>query len=337
VNAQELSKVAKNNQPNMKQLYYSNASAEQQIAKYIRNTFQDKKGHLWFGTNGYGIAHYNGEKLSYYSVEQGFNGGQILGITEDLEQNIWFATEQGIVKYDWSSTATGDKKFINFSDPMVFSPSHIRSLFSDSKGTIWVGTIEGVSRFSGTTLETFDLPYSVEHDSGSFYSNRTVWSISEDKNGNLWFGTNGNGAFKYDGKSFKQYTKKDGLAGNDVDVIIEDRKGNMWFGTRYGGISRYNGKTFVNYTQNDSIGNNEICAIYEDKIGNIWFSSEGYGVYRYDGESLTNYSDHEGLRVKAVQTIFEDKEGRFWVGGSGGLYRYDGISFFHVTKDGPWE
>jgi ligand-binding sensor domain-containing protein len=125
---------------------------------------------------------------------------------------------------------------------------------------------------------------------------------------------------------------------------MEDSNGNIWFGTRYGGVSRYDGMTFTNYTANDSIGNNEVCIIYEDKEENIWFSSEGFGVYRYKlsaeqagGESFTNYSQKQGLDVRAVQTIFEDKEGRFWVGGGGGLYRFDGESFFNVTKNGPWK
>ena len=77
--------------------------------------------------------------------------------------------------------------------------------------------------------------------------------------------------------------------------------------------------------------------IYEDKKGNIWFSSEGYGVYRYDGVSFTNFFKEQGLLVKAVQVIFEDKAGRLWVGGGGGLYQFNGESFFNVTKDGPWK
>ena len=48
--------------------------SNQQIAQYIRNIYEDKNGHLWMGTNGSGIAHYNGDSLSYYSIAKGFDG-----------------------------------------------------------------------------------------------------------------------------------------------------------------------------------------------------------------------------------------------------------------------
>jgi len=321
-----------------------------QIAEYIRHIFQDKNGNFWYGTNGYGTAHYNGDSISYFSLDQGFGGTQILGISEDPEKNIWFATDQGAVKYDWSNTENGDKLFTNYPSEKFLDGERPWSILADSKGIIWVGTNRGVFRFKDSKWKAFEMPYSEGFDYQRF-SNRTTWSISEDKKGNIWFGTNGNGAFKYDpsaegSKSFIQYTKKDGLTDNSVDVILEDKNGDIWFGTRFGGASHYDGQTFTNYTQRDglSISNDEVCAIYEDKRGNIWMSSEGFGVYRFDGKSFTNFGENEGLGVRAVQTIFEDREGRFWVGGGGGLYRFNAIQlpsgkagFYNVTKDGPWD
>ncbi|MBT8231530.1 MAG: hypothetical protein KJN84_02805, partial [Bacteroidia bacterium] len=73
-----------------------------QIAEYIRNIFQDKNGNFWFGTNGYGVAHYNGDSIVYYSVDQGFEGQQVTGIAQDSKHNLWFATNLGVVRYDWS-------------------------------------------------------------------------------------------------------------------------------------------------------------------------------------------------------------------------------------------
>ena len=322
----------------------------QQIADYIRNIFQDKNGNLWFGTNGYGVAHYNGDSISYLSVAQGFDGHQITGITEDLDKNIWFATDMGVVKYDLSDNVEGGKRIINYTNILLFEGRRFWSIHADNKGHIWAGSSTGIYRFDGISWEPFELPLDDEA-TGNFITKATTWSIIEDKAGNMWFSTNGYGAFKYDGNSFTQYAEEDGLTDNSVDQILEDSKGNIWFGTRFGGISRYDGENFVNYTHNDSIGNNEVCSIYETRNGDIWFSSEGFGVYRYSQtapplvrESFTNFGQNEGLEVRAVQTIFEDKKGQLWVGGGGGLYRYDPSaeqatdeSFVNIRKNGPWE
>ena len=52
-----------------------------------------------------------------------------------------------------------------------------------------------------------------------------------DKDGNLWFSIKGEGAYRYDGKSFTNFTTKDGLCNNIVGSIIQDKAGNILFGT----------------------------------------------------------------------------------------------------------
>jgi len=281
------------------------------------------------------LGHYDGDRVSYYSIEDGFTGNQVTGIAEGLDKNIWFATDLGIVYFDWSIDSIGGKKFTNNTSHQHFEGERFWSIYSNSNGIIWAGSSSCIYKYDGIGWMSFDLPYPVE-GTGSFITKATTWSITEDRHGNMWFGTNGYGAFKFDGQSFTQYSEKDGLTDNSVDVIMEDSHGDIWFGTRFGGVSRYDGKTFTNYTANDSIGNDEVCDIYEDSYGDIWLSSEGYGVYRYDGKSFTNYSENEGLGILAVQTIYQDREGRIWVGGGGGLYRFLGGTFFNVTKEGPW-
>ncbi|MCB0685049.1 MAG: hypothetical protein KDC53_00950 [Saprospiraceae bacterium] len=329
-------KVPEENQETSEPPINSITPKDLQIADYVRNILQDKDGHLWFGTNGYGVAHYDGKRVSYYSVNESFHGQQITGMTEDSVHNLWFATDQGVVKYPWAINSNQSKKqFTNFTDPQYFGGQRCWSIHADRKGYIWAGAETGIFRFDGLQWSPFKLPYP-EEINGDFITSGTSWCITEDKAGNIWFSTNGYGAFKFDGQSFTQYTQTDGLADNSVDVILEDSKGNMWFGTRFGGISRYDGTSFTNYTEQDSIGNNEVCEIYEDREGNIWLSSEGYGVYRYHGGAFTNYSQEQGLGVRAVQAIYEDREGRLWVGGGGGLYRIDGPTFINVTRNGPW-
>lgn len=54
--------------------------------------------------------------------------------------------------------------------------------------------------------------------------------------------------WRYDGKSFTNFTTKDGLVNDSVFSALEDKAGNLWFGTRGVGLSRYDGKSFVTYS-----------------------------------------------------------------------------------------
>jgi ligand-binding sensor domain-containing protein len=158
--------------------------------------------------------------------------------------------------------------------------------------------------------------------------------IFQDKTGDIWFGTNGDGACRYDGKSFIYFTEKEGLGGRAVRDIIQDRSGNLWFGTN-GGVSRYDGKTFTTFTVKDGLIHNQVWSIVQDRSG----------VSRYDGKTFTGFplpaADLNGVRnaypaPKLINCIFQDKTGKFWFGSNGGgVYCYDGKVLTNISeKDG---
>ena len=86
-------------------------------------------------------------------------------------------------------------------------------------------------------------------------SNNVVWSIIEDKKGNLWFGTSGGYACKYDGKTFTSYLINKNIENNIVQSIKEDKKGNLWFGTLFGGVTCFDGKIMKNYSVKQGLCN----------------------------------------------------------------------------------
>lgn len=189
-----------------------------------------------------------------------------------------------------------------------------------------------------------------------------------DKKGNLWFGTQGGGVSRYDGKSFTNYLVSHGLAANYIRCIFEDRKGHLWFGTYAGGVSQYDGTTFTTYTMDQGlpnnivssiledkegnlwfgtnggastydgktfttykIANNNILKIIEDKVGNLWFGTEGGGVSKYDGQVFTSFTTAQGLANDVIWSILEDKTGTLWFGTDGGVSRYDGKVFINYS------
>ena len=224
---------------------------------------------------------------------------------------------------------------------------YIRSIFQDSKGNLWFGTIgEGVVRYDEKTLTYFSY-------SDGFY-NQTVYAINEDKEGNMWFGTD-QGVYMYDsrravGKRFKNYNQKDGLAYVDITRkgILVDKSGTVWVGTS-GGVYRYDPvadsegrKSFSLFKE---LGTVNIAGIMEDKNGNIWFASSNQGVFRYDPEqkgdnAMSHLAEKELLGENYAGGIAQDKAGNMWFTMKNGICKFDprqavGQAFTEYTpKDG---
>ena len=209
---------------------------------------------------------------------------------------------------------------------------YIRSIFQDSKGNLWFGTIdEGVVKYDKKTLTYFSAP--------DGFVNNSVFAIAEDKMGNLWFGTD-QGVYKYDGKVFKNYNQKDGLAHIDISRkgILVDKAGTIWVGT-HGGVYRYD--PFVEsmggncFSQFQPLASINIAGMLEDKSGRLWFATSDKGVFCYDGKTVINIADKEGLGENYAGGIAQDNDGNMWFTMKNGICKYDGKSFTEYTaKDG---
>ncbi|MFQ5949224.1 MAG: two-component regulator propeller domain-containing protein, partial [Nitrospiria bacterium] len=145
---------------------------------------------------------------------------------------------------------------------------------------------EGVGADLGKIVppEAQSLPFTPRHHQGGEkpleYNPNYVVSSAIDSRNHLWVGTLGGGLSHFDGKRWRSFTTRDGLAGNLVHAIQIDSKGVFWIGTD-GGVSRFDGKRFENLTRKDGIGS--VYAVAIDRLGNKWFGTFG-GVSQYKGE-----------------------------------------------------
>lgn len=156
-------------------------------------------------------------------------------------------------------------------------------------------------------------------------------NIMQDRNGNIWLAS-WEGIIRFDGKTFTNFTNKEGLRRFHVFAVLEDSKGNLWFGTIGAGVYRYDGKDFTNYTINEGLANDRIGCIYEDKKGIIWIGTEG-GISCFDGTSFRNFTTEDGLCNNDINSIIEDQNGKFWIGARGNACWYDGTSFTEILKN----
>jgi ligand-binding sensor domain-containing protein len=165
----------------------------------------------------------------------------------------------------------------------------------------------------------------------------------QDNDGNLWFGTTNEGVYRYDGKSFTNFTKEDGLISNAVFAILQDKSGTIWFGTD-NGISCFDGKLFkgvpvqennadlvsIPSTNNNAPGKLFVTSILEDKSGTLWFATNK-GVFCYKENVfvpfLNGAIESNGLDLKTAQCMIQDKKGDIWfTTWTEGVCRYDGRS-----------
>ena len=167
-----------------------------------------------------------------------------------------------------------------------------------------------------------------------------VNSSLQDKAGNLWFGTSGDGVYKYDGKSFTQFTTSNGLNSNSACPLAEDKSGKIWIGTD-NGVCLYDNNKFSKIQialPNDTLSSKyNVWSIMQDKSGKLWFATS-IGVYVYDGKSFSIFKVTEDIKycTAKIERILEDNAGNIWFGGRchDGVYRYDGksITYFKLKK-----
>ena len=170
---------------------------------------------------------------------------------------------------------------------------------------------------------------------------RFVRRIFQDKDGNLWFGTNGDGVIRYDGDALEYFSIIEGFGGVAVRGIVEDQEGNVWFGTERG-LTKYDGQSFTNFTEKDGLINNDVWSIVMDSKKEIWIGTL-QGVCRFDGKVFTPFDLPETApdpmrgvtSAKIVHSIMEDSKGNMWFSTNGGAYIYDGESLSQLSeKDG---
>jgi len=310
------------------------------VSQYIRSIFQDSKGNFWFGPAGQSVVRYDGKTLKYYSKSEFFqgnhrvdqdNGNSVHAIAEDKKGNIWFGTDYGAVKYD-------GKTFRSYTEGNGLSNLRIgrKSILVDKAGNMWVGTEGGVFRYDPSADSTGGKCFSPFQ----LLAPVNVKDIMEDQSGNIWFASQDNGVFRYDGKTIKNITGKEGLGDNYAGGMIQDKAGDYWF-TMKGGICRYNGETFTEFTTKDGLGGSEIWGIAIEQSGIIWITARG-STTRYDPsipgsnpKAFTVFTAAEGLNC-CVQSMYRDRSGNMWWGTGQGLYRFDGKDFYQVRQNGPW-
>ncbi len=275
----------------------------------------DQSGNIWIGTSENGLFVYDGVNVEHWTEENDIATSNIHSIQFDAKDNMWLATELGVVRYDGEHVETYTRK-----DGL---PSEtVLSMMIDSEGSLWVGTTNGAARFTRSGFQPF---------SAHMLTSIPIQSLLEDREGNVWFATNGKGLFKYSPSPFTHWNQNDGLTGNMAWGIDESPDHTLWIALQQG-IVQYDGTSFTPVVHPDGLlASNEVLAMHNSRSGAIWLGIRSHLIQYSDGE-FTSISEVEGVPIRSVKYIAEDNFGNIWASTPDGLIKYDGSEFRLFTS-----
>lgn len=305
----------------------------------------DANGTLWTSMKGGGFGYYNpvSDDISYFydepgTIDQKFSN-IITGLLIDKTGVLWISAKDGGVNKVVPITDKFNYRRL-VAKPQNRSENNVRAVMKDSRGRLWLCSKDGMVYVYENNRQVSVL-INPPRRLGS------VYSIIEDRKGNIWLGTKGDGLFKASPiNSEKSFYKLSNFRNNKSDPnslssdlvysVMEDRKGRIWVGTLGGGINLLvtsgENTTFKNYYntfQNYPFSwANVIRHLNEDKQGRIWVgtsngllifdpakvSGKGYDYQKYQKVR----GDRSSLGNNSVQYIYRDKTGQMWVGTFGG-------------------
>jgi signal transduction histidine kinase/streptogramin lyase len=316
----------------------------------ISSVISDTEGSLWIATWGDGLDRFDPttESVVHLRKDATKRGAQLpdnriqsLLATGDA---IWIGTRAaGLARLDrksgairvWNrSSAAGE----------ALRDDRVWSLADSGKGTLWIGTEQGLQSLDTATGKVTFVDLGVPSAPAA-----AIRAITVTRDGAVWIGSS-RGAFRLspDRATVTPVaippTPLDATS-SGVNVIHEDASGIVWLGTMQKGLLRFDPSTgrttqfLHDPLQSWSIGGNDVRDLFVDRGSILWIATRGGGVSRLDlkPRKFTTWTWEadapDGISGRGVSTIAGDASGALWVGTHDGLDRLDrGASAFrHFT------
>ncbi len=257
-------------------------------------------------------------RIDHLTTDDGLSHNHIFEILQDRQGYMWFATQDGLNRYDGYTVVVYKNKA---GDPTTISNNFILDLIEDNLGNLWLGTATGgVNKFDPVTGHVTCY----QHDPGNTnsISDNEVESILQDSYGNFWFGTENNGLDKFEltTETFTHFAKDtDNQSIGRVTKLIEDKQKNIWF-TGERGLFHLNPQTGEITRSSATKSLLSADYIYEDAAGIFWILAWNPAAlikYNPATEQLTEYPC-DAIGLWSGNLVYDGKQG-FWIPSKKGL------------------
>lgn len=292
-----------------------------------------RDGALWIGTAN-GLACYRKKGFESYSTKNGLPDNAIAGVIEDHTGAVWMVAGIYLSRFE-------NGRFTTFAPGKDLPITAVRAVYEDRGHTLWVAGYGGVARREGGRFVPVVGPETLGADiilglikdhrdnlwiAGSKgllvvspggqitrygerdgLPNAFVRSLWEDRDGNIWAGTN-SGLSRLEHGRFVSPPIDGGGDRDWVRCIYEDREGDLWVGMN-SGLNRFRDDVFLIYSKSEGLPSDEPTVVHQDKRGRVWIGFHDMGLARFDDPGFTIFTTREGLADNEIFSIREDRRG----------------------------
>jgi PAS domain S-box-containing protein len=162
------------------------------------------------------------------------------------------------------------------------------------------------------------LKYSRGVEVGRIHLSETpggVWSMNEDRQGNVWISTHDKGVCRVSPKGqMQRWNEANGLPYHGVRFVFEDGEADLWVGTSGGGLARFKPRRFQNFGTESGLSERVVKSVWPAPDGGLWIATYGKGLFRFGDAGITNVPIPGWGADLLGQSVLTDTTGRTWVG-----------------------
>jgi ligand-binding sensor domain-containing protein/signal transduction histidine kinase len=279
--------------------------------------------------------------------EQGLPQDLVRAIAQTRDGYLWIGTDDGVARFD-------GVKFVSFGLPEGLHSGPVRTLFGDSQGTLWIGSVgAGLihrqdGRFMTYTirdgLPSDSITALAEDDAGQLWigtdAGLAVWknnhptpmpaaekfigknitALFKDRDGTMWIGVADAGVFEFQAGKLTQLadTATEELL-QDPHCLLVDKKGRIWIGAGDDFVLCRDGGQWRPYRIPRHVARSFVSALVEEPDGTIWAGSVSEGLFECSNGKLITINASSGLSDNSVESVLVDRDGNLWVGTDAGL------------------
>lgn len=316
-------------------------------------------GEVWLATAGDGLIIIAGDSIEQFKRKDGLSNDSVLAIIPINKDEVWLGTNKGITvvrgrefsaldrsRYPTAPTgpvhamtrlantvligSQGEQLWrldgTRFTyDTLPESIAEIRAILQDRSGNLWFAG--GNLAAHMTTAKGFR-----RFDSDEGLKEATSDCLLEDKNGNVWIGTNGGGAIRFSPGAFTMYGPSTPLADRGIFGVVEMAPDHLLVCTERGLFQLRNGIV----SQVIGLPNPEadIFSMAREPSGSILVACLNDGLYRYDRSTFTKIQDPQGDLCLFNTQIIIDPDGAALIPGKTGLFKIVGNQIERVELPG---